>query len=52
MNKAQKHFKTGMVKLDDLMGVRTRAIERSLKTIDFNNKKSDESSIENKNKDN
>ena len=40
MNKAQKHFKTGMVKLDDLMGVRTRAIERSLKTIDFNDKKS------------
>jgi len=52
MNKAQKHFKTGMVKLDDLMGVRTRAIERSLKTIDFNDKKSDENSIENKNKDN
>ena len=35
MSKAQKHFKTGMGQLDEVMGVRTRAIERTLKNIEI-----------------
>ena len=33
MGKAQKHIQTGLGKLDEVMGVRTRAIERNLKSI-------------------
>jgi DNA recombination protein RmuC len=34
MGKAQKHIQTGLGKLDEVMGVRTRAIERNLKSIE------------------
>ncbi len=33
MEKAQKNFKTGMDQLDDVMGKRTRAIQRKLKDV-------------------
>ena len=33
MQKAQKNIQTGLSQLDDVMGVRTRAIERKLKDI-------------------
>lgn len=34
LEKAQKNFQTGMQQLDDVMGKRTRAIQRSLRQID------------------
>ena len=33
MQKAQKNIQTGLSQLDDVMGVRTRAIERKLKEV-------------------
>jgi DNA recombination protein RmuC len=33
MQKAQKNIQTGLNQLDDVMGVRTRAIERKLKDV-------------------
>ena len=33
MQKAQKNIQTGLSQLDDVMGVRTRAIERKLKDV-------------------
>ena len=33
MQKAQKNIQTGLNQLDDVMGVRTRAIERKLKNV-------------------
>jgi DNA recombination protein RmuC len=36
MGKAQKHIQTGLGKLDEVMGVRTRAIEKNLRSIEVN----------------
>jgi len=36
MGKAQKHIQTGLGKLDEIMGVRTRAIEKNLRSIEVN----------------
>jgi DNA recombination protein RmuC len=34
LSKAQQNFQTGMKNLDDLAGVRTRAIQRSLQDVE------------------
>jgi len=34
MDKAQKNIQTGLNQLDDVMGVRTRAIQRKLKNVE------------------
>ena len=47
MGKAQKHIQTGLVKLDEVMGVRTRAIERNLKSIEVNEILSNTKQIDN-----
>ena len=36
MGKAQKYIQTGLGKLDEVMGVRTRAIEKNLRSIEVN----------------
>ena len=35
MGKAQKNIKTGLDQLDDVMGKRTRAIQRKLKSVEI-----------------
>jgi DNA recombination protein RmuC len=35
MQKAQKNFQTGMDQLDDVMGVRTKAIQRKLRSVEI-----------------
>jgi len=47
MGKAQKHIQTGLGKLDEVMGVRTRAIERNLKSIEVNEIKANTRLIDN-----
>jgi len=47
MGKAQKHIQTGLGKLDEVMGVRTRAIEKNLKSIEVNEIKANTRLIDN-----
>ena len=47
MGKAQKHIQTGLGKLDEVMGVRTRAIQKNLKSIEVNEIKANTRLIDN-----
>ena len=47
MQKAQKNIQTGLNQLDDVMGVRTRAIERKLKDVSSLDEGNSSSKIEN-----
>lgn len=49
MGKAQKNIQIGLGQLDDVMGVRTRAIQRNLRNVDVINTSTDKNLLENGN---
>ena len=49
MGKAQKNIQIGLGQLDDVMGVRTRAIQRNLRNVDVINTLTDKNLLENGN---